>query len=148
MAQPTTIKGGKVRVMLATAAAPTVYTSYCGFTSRSLTFTKNMEDINIPDCDDPDKIDWVGRDATSLSLSVSGEGVAAAESVDAWDAAFEGIESVPAKIEIEWPLKTVTWTGRLHIDTLEYGAANAQRVTLNVSMQSDGPFVRSEVPAS
>lgn len=148
MAQPVTIRGGKVRVLLASAAAPTVYTSACGFTSRSLTFSKNLEEVNIPDCDDPDKIDWVGRDATSLSLAVNGEGVAAAESVDGWDEAFLSLESVPAKIEIEWPAKTVTWTGRLQVDSLEWGAANAQRVTLNVSMQSDGEFVRTETPAT
>lgn len=148
MAAATTIRGGKVRILLGEGTSPIVYTAPCGFTSRSVTFNKGLEEVNIPDCLDPDKIDWVGRDSVSLSISVSGEGVLAYESVDTWDTAFLSLDSVPARIEIEWPAKTVVWTGRLHIESLELGATNAQRATLNVSMQSDGEFVRTETPAT
>lgn len=148
MAQATTIRGGKVRILLGEGTGPIVYTAPCGFTNRSVTFTKGLEEANVPDCDDPDKVDWIGRDATSLSISVSGEGVMAYESVDTWDEAWQSLESVPAKIEIEWPAKTVTWTGNLHIESMELGATNGTRATLNVSMQSDGAFVRTEAPAT
>ncbi len=149
MAAATTLKGGKVRVLIADPAViPLVYEAPCGFSSRSITFTKGLEEVNVPDCDDPDKIDWIGRDAVSLSISVSGEGVLAYESTDTWDEAWLNIDSVPARIEIEWPLKTIVWTGRLHIESLEMAGTNGQRVTLNVSMQSDGEFVRTETPAT
>lgn len=146
MAQATTIRGGKVRILLGQGLLPVVYSAPCGFTSRAITFNKGLEEANVPDCQDPDKIDWIGRDATSLSVSVSGEGVLAYESTDVWDATFLSLESVPARIEIEWPLKTVIWMGRLHIESLELGATNGTRATLNVSMQSDGEFVRTELP--
>src|SRR5215217_4696504 len=146
MAQATTIRGGRVRILLCQGSSPIVYTAPCGFTNRSLTFTKGLEESNVPDCEDPDKIDWVGRDATSLSISVSGEGVLAYESTDTWDAVFQSEDSVPARIEIEWPTKIVTWSGRLHIESLELGATNGTRATLNVSMQSDGEFVRGDTP--
>jgi hypothetical protein len=148
MAQATTLRGGKVRILLGEGTSPIVYTAPCGFTNRSITFTKGLEEANVPDCDDPDKIDWIGRDATSLSISVSGEGVLAFESTDTWDEAWENLDSVPAKIEIEWPSKTIVWTGKLHIESMELGATNGTRATLNVSMQSDGAFVRSEVAAT
>jgi len=108
--------------------------------------SKGLQEVQVPDCDDPDKVDWMGRDATSLSMSVSGEGVLAAESVETWLDAFDDIESVPVKVEWEFPAKTVTWTGRAHIESLESGAANGQRATLNVSMQSDGEMVRVVTP--
>lgn len=148
MAQATTIRGGKVRILLGTGTGPIVYTAPCGFTNRSVTFTKGLEEVNVPDCDDPDKVDWIGRDATSLSISVSGEGVLAFESTDTWDAAWQSLDSVPARIEIEWPAKTVIWTGKFHIESMELGATNGTRATLNVSMQSDGAFVRTETPAT
>lgn len=144
MAQATTIRGGRVRILLGAGTSPIVYTAPCGFTSRSITFNKGLEEVNIPDCDNPDLVDWIGRDATSLSITVSGEGVLAFESTDAWDEAFLSLDSVPARIEIEWPAKTVVWTGRLHIESLELAATNGQRATLNVSMQSDGAFERTE----
>lgn len=144
MAQATTIRGGRVRILLGSGSSPIVYSAPCGFTSRSITFTKGLEEANVPDCDDPDKIDWIGRDATSLSISVSGEGVLAYESTDTWDAAWLSLESVQSRIEIQWPEKTVTWTGKFHIESMELGATNGTRATLNVTMQSDGEFIRGE----
>lgn len=145
MAQATTIRGGKVRILLGSGENPIIYSAPCGFTNRSITFTKGLEEANVPDCDDPDKIDWIGRDATSLSITVSGEGVLAYESVDTWDNALVNLTSVPAIIEIEWPTKVVTWTGDFFIESLEVGATNGTRTTLNVTMQSDGEFVRGQV---
>ncbi len=148
MAKATTIKGGKFRVLLGDDADPIVYSAPCGFTQRSITLNKGLEEVNIPDCDDPDKIDWLGRDATSLSMSISGEGVLAEQSVETWLDGFDSIDSVPAKVEWEFPNKTITWTGSMHIESLEAGAANAGRATLNVSMQSDGEMVRTVTPAT
>jgi hypothetical protein len=148
MAQATTIKGGKIRVLLGNDADPVVYSSPCGFTQRSITLSKSLEEVNIPDCLDPDKVDWVGRDATSLSMAISGEGVLASESVDAWIEGFESIDSIPAKVEWEFPAKTITWTGRMHIESMEVGANNGQRATNNVSLQSDGEMVRVTTPAT
>jgi hypothetical protein len=148
MAQATTIKGGKIRVLLGNGADPVVYSSPCGFTQRSITLSKSLEEVNIPDCLDPDKVDWVGRDATSLSMAISGEGVLASESVDTWIEGFESIDSIPAKVEWEFPAKTITWTGRMHIESMEVGANNGQRATNNVSLQSDGEMVRVTTPAT
>lgn len=142
MAQATTIKGGKFRVLIGDDTTPIVYAAPCGFTQRSMSINKGLEEINVPDCLDPDKVDWVGRDATSLSMSVSGEGVLAAESVETWLDAAESIDPVPVKLEWEFPAKTITWTGKMHVESVEGAAANGQRATLNVSMQSDGEMVR------
>lgn len=146
MAQPTTARFGKFRVLLGNDADPIVYTAPCGFTSKSLTLTKDLTDVNLPDCDDPDKVAWVGRDASSLSASISGEGVAAVESAEKWLDASENVESVPVKIELEFPAKTITWTGLMHISQIEIGAEQGGRVTLNVEMQSDGELVRTVTP--
>lgn len=147
MAKPTTILGGKFRVLIGDDSEPIEYAAPCGFTSRSLTLNKGLEEVSIPDCDDPDAIDWVGRDATSLSMSVTGEGVLAAESSETWLDAWHSVDSVPVKIEIQFPAKTITYTGRMHIESLELGAPNGRRVTNNVSMQSDGEMVRVTTPA-
>lgn len=148
MAQATTIKGGKIRVLLGNDADPIVYSAPCGFTQRSITITKALEEVNVPDCEDPDKVDWVGRDATSLSMAISGEGVLASESVDAWLEGVESIESIPVKVEWEFPAKTITWTGFMHIESMEVGANNGQRATNNVSLQSDGEMVRVTTPVT
>jgi hypothetical protein len=146
MAPPSTARFGKFRVLLGNDAVPIVYTAPCGFTSKSLTLTKDLTDVNLPDCDDPDKVAWVGRDASSLSASISGEGVAAAESVEKWLDAWESVESVPVKIELEFPAKTITWTGLMHVNELNPSAEQGGRVTMSVQMQSDGELVRTVTP--
>lgn len=142
MTQPTTIRGGKVRVLLGNSATPIVYTAPCGFNQRTVTINKGLEEVNIPDCNDPDLVNWLGRDAVSLSMTIAGEGVLAEESVETWLDAVESVESIPAKVEWEFPTKLITWTGKMHVESLEAGAQDGRRVTGNVSMQSDGQMVR------
>lgn len=140
--EPTTIKGGKVRVMLGGTALPTVYTAPCGLSQRSVTLNKGLEEVDLPNCADPDAVSWTGRDATSVSMSISGEGVLSAESVDAYLDAFDRSDSVPVRVEWEFPAKTIVWTGKMHIESLEVGATNKQRASITISMQSDGEMVR------
>ncbi|MER2536028.1 MAG: phage tail tube protein [Rhizobiaceae bacterium] len=147
MAAPTTVKGGKFRVLLGNGDDPLTYSAPCGFLSKSLTMTKGLEDVALPDCDDPDNIPWLGRDATSLSITISGEGVLASQSVEAWLDAWENTDSVPVKVEIEFPAKTITWTGKMQIGTLTMGHPSPLgRVTNNVEMSSDGEMVRAVTP--
>ena len=146
MAQPTTARFGKFRVKLGDGGSPEVFSAPCGFTSKSLTLTKNLTEVNLPDCDDPDAVAWVGRDAESLSASVSGEGVLAAESVETWLDAWENVDSISVLLEIEFPAKTVTWAGKMHIATLNPSAEQGGRVTMSVEMQSDGELVRTVSP--
>ncbi|MBB4232076.1 phage tail tube protein [Rhizobium mongolense] len=143
MAKPTTARFGKFSVKLGNDADPIIYAAPCGFTSKSLQLTKDLTDVNIPDCDDPDAVAWVGRDAASLSAAITGEGVAAAESAETWLDAWENVDSVPVKVEIFFPAKTITWTGRMHVSELTIGAEQGGRVTMNVSLQSDGELVRT-----
>lgn len=143
MAQPTTTRGGKIRVMLGSDTSPQTYTAPCGLSQRSITMTKGLNEVLIPDCDDPDAVQWQGRDAASLSIAISGEGVLAAEAIETWVDGWESIESVDVRVEVEFPATTYVWTGKMHIETLEIGANNGERATISVSMQSDGEMVRT-----
>lgn len=143
MATPVTVKSGKFRVLLGDSSSPITYTAPCGFTSKSLNLSKNLEEIVLPDCDDPDAPFWVARDVASLTASITGEGVMAYESAETWMLAFEDTDSVPVRIEFEFPLATYVYTGLMHIASLEFGSEVGQRVTANVEMQSDGELVRT-----
>lgn len=145
MAAPTTSRFGMFRVLLGDGASPMTYTAPCGFTSKSLALSKNLTEINLPDCTNPDQAAWVGRDVESMSAAINGEGVMAAESIDAWLEAYDSVDSVPVKIELETPLVTYVWTGLMHLATMTLGAEQGGRVTNNVEMQSDGELVRTMV---
>lgn len=146
MAIATTIKGGKVSVKLGDSGSPETFGAPCGLTQRSITLTKNLNEVSIPRCDDPDAVDWIGRDAASLSMSISGEGVLASESVEEWLDAGESIDSINVKVEVVFPAKTYTYTGKMHVESIEIGANNGERATISISMQSDGEMVRTATP--
>lgn len=143
MAKPTTTRGGKIRVMLGDGSSPLTYAAPCGLSQRSITLSKGLNEVQIPDCDNPDEVTWTGRDASSLSISISGEGVLASESIVTWVEAWEDVESVDVRVEVEFPVTTYIWTGKMHVETLEIGANNGERATISVSMQSDGEMVRT-----
>jgi hypothetical protein len=123
------------------------YAAPCGFTSKSFTLAKNLQEINIPDCDDPDAVAWIGRDAQNLSGTIAGNGVAAAEAVPTWNEAWKSIDSVPAMVEIEFSTGTLTYEGLFQVDNLAFTAEQAGRVQLAVNMQSDGALTDSWTPA-
>ncbi len=88
-------------------------------------------------------MDWIGRDAASLSMSISGEGVLASESIEDWLDAAESIDSVDVQVEVEFPVTTYIYAGKMHVESLEIGANNGERATISISMQSDGEMVRT-----
>lgn len=139
--QPTTARPGKMRILLGNGGGPEVFTAPCGLTTKGLTITKNLEEVAIPDCDDPDAVFFMARDVSSLSASISGEGVMAAESEDVWNDAAFSTESVNARIEIEFSSGTRTIAGAFHLDSYAINAQQGQRVSVSISMQSDGEFV-------
>ncbi|MGV1914077.1 phage tail tube protein, partial [Agrobacterium vitis] len=48
----------------------------------------------------------------------------------------------PVKVEWEFPAKTITWTGRMHVEKFEGAGDNGKRATASISMQSDGKMTR------
>lgn len=143
MATPVTAKFGKMRVLLGDGASPEVFTAPCGLTSKGITVSQNLSEVNLPDCDDPDAPFWVARDTTSLSVSISGEGVLAADSVTTWLAAAYSTDSTNAKVEVEFSTGTLTFTGAFKVDSFAVTGSQGERVQSSISMQSDGevPYV-------
>lgn len=122
----------------ADAPAPMTYGAPCGLTTKNFTLSKNLQEVNIPDCDDPDAPIWLGRDVQNLSATISGDGVAAAESVPDWNSAAISTESIPMKVEIEFTTGMKVFEGYFIIDNLAFNAEQGGRVTLSFNAQSDG----------
>lgn len=132
-----------MRVLLGDGGEPEAFAAPCGLTTKSLTIAQNLSEVTIPDCDDLDAPYWIARDTTNLSASVSGEGVLAAESLQTWlDAAFS-TDAVNARIEIEFSTGTQTFSGAFKVDNFQISAQQGQRVSVSISMQSDGQIAKS-----
>jgi Phage tail tube protein len=131
-----------------TADAPAlmVYGAPCGLTTKNLTLSKNLQEVNIPDCEDPDAPVWLGRDVQNLSATISGDGVAAAESVPDWNDAAISTESIPMRVEIEFSTGLKSFEGYFIIDNLAFNAEQGGRVSLSFNAQSDGEITDMWTP--
>lgn len=139
MAPPVTARFGKMLIKLGDGATPTeAFAAPCGLTSKSITFSKNLNEVDIPDCDDPDAAAWLGRDVQNLSASISGDGVLAAGSIETWWDAFKNTDSINVEVSIEFSTGTMLWEGAMHLESFEPNAENGGRVQASIGMQSDG----------
>ena len=145
MARPVTYVGSSVALFLEDVS-PGTFIRPCGLTNHTVTFTKNATEISVPDCDDPELPAWIERGVESLDMSGSGNGILAAEAVDAWWAAFNSTESIPARIYIGSLTDTVNgrfWSGNIHITSFEVTGERGNKAQVNVSFVSDGEMVFS-----
>ncbi|HBS99657.1 MAG TPA: hypothetical protein DEB47_07270 [Citreicella sp.] len=141
MALPTTIKFGKFFVRLSDGAETPTFAAPCGFTSKSFNRTKTFGETNLPDCDDPDAPSWTLRDVQTMSGSITGEGVLAKSAVPIWEAALASSDSIECEVEFEYPDgDSDVYTGAFHLESFETASTKGERVTVSVSMQSDGPI--------
>lgn len=147
MAKPVTYVGSSVAIFLE-SETPGQYLRPCGLTNHTATWTKEFQTVNVPDCDDPELPAWVERGVSSLDFSATGNGVLAAEAVDAWWDAFNTTESVNARIYVGKPTDTANgryWEGRVHISQLEIGGERGGKATASVSIVSDGELTFNTV---
>jgi Phage tail tube protein len=125
-----------------------VWAAPCGFTSKGVTLSKNLSEVNIPDCTNPDAPIWIGRDVTSQSAVITGDGVAAGESLPNWDDAFMNTEAVPMRVTVTFDgLGTKVITGMFHVDSEAITVEAGGRVNLAINAQSDGAITADWTPA-
>lgn len=76
MAQAQTVRGTKLLVKIEDPEAPGTFTHNCSINGqRSIQFSSQTNDTNVPDCDDPDLMAWIEREKTSLGATIQGAGV-------------------------------------------------------------------------
>lgn len=146
MALPTTLSFGKMIVLLEDLTTPGTYAAPCGFTDKSLEFAKELADVVIPDCDDPDAAAWVGREVRSLSYSISGEGVLALEAIPTWQELKDRQTSRNVRVIVSGDTTGGTpgnggfYQGRAHLESFSQTGTLGEKLRFNISMQSDGAW--------
>lgn len=139
MTAATTIRFSGYRVLLGDGADPEAFAAPCGFTERSFSVTRELSENNTPDCTNEDAPSWLERDTTSQSAAINGTGVLSVEALPTWIALLNTTESVNCRVEL-WVagVKEGHWQGAFQLESFETSGTKGERVTVTVSMQSDG----------
>lgn len=141
MAKSTTVRFSKFIVRLGDGASPVeVFAAPCGFNSKSFNRSKSFGETTVPNCPDDDAPAWTERDVQSMSATISGEGVLAKQAVARWEAAFAAEVSTNCEVELIYPDgDSELYTGAFHLESFEISGTRGERVTANITLQSDGP---------
>ncbi|WP_406720365.1 phage tail tube protein [Thioclava litoralis] len=148
MAKPTTFVGSSVAIFLEDTANPGTFLRPCGLNSHTVTFSKNTQDVTVPDCDDPELPAWIERGVESLDFSANGSGILAAEALDNWWAAFNTTDSIKARIYVGKATDTNNgrfWEGKVHVTSFETSGERGNKAQCTVSVVSDGELTYNTV---
>lgn len=148
MAQATTIKFGKQSILIGDGASPTeTFSAPCGFTQLTRTINITLQDVNIPDCNDPDLASWLASDEESRQMIVSGTGVLSEEALPTWDQwSIEGGEK-----NVRWMRTTVSATlngyfaGPGVLASYEESGQRGQRYQVSVTINFNGAPIFTQV---
>ena len=143
MAKPVTFSASKLYISLGDGADPEVFTSPCGLTSRGLTFTKDLNDVTVPDCDDPDAPSWTERAVRTLSGEATGAGILAAEALPTWQDAFTSTDAGNVRVGINAPAADNGgyYAGRMHLSSFGVTGDLGDKLQVAVTLVSDGELV-------
>ena len=140
MAKPTTLPSSKMLILLGDGADPEVFTAPCGLTTKGFNNSAETNDVNVPDCDDPDAPYWVERTIVSLSSTVSGSGILAMDSFPKWREWFESGESRNLRIKMDETSANNGghYEGKFVLSTFNLTGEERSKVGVEVELQNDG----------
>lgn len=102
MAQALTVRFGEQALLIGDGADPEVFSAPCGITSLTKSTSTNTSDVDIPDCDDPDLVVWLGIDEVSKRMTLTFSGTIAQQSLALWQ-----------EWELDGGLRNVRWLRNL-----------------------------------
>ena len=141
MAEVKHARGTKLLLKVASVAAPTVFTTFCSINAeRGITFTAGANDQDIPDCDNPDKIAWVVREKTNLSVSITGSGVLDTSDVQKFYDWLISENTLPVKVIVDVPAASggVTFTGPFHLTEFSITGDRGEKMQASIGLSSSG----------
>lgn len=143
------IRGTKLLILLGDGMSPQDFNHPCSINAaRDVTFEKNLnEDVGI-DCDDPDRVGWVIREAVSKSCTVEGNGKLSIGDLELFEDWFDADESREAFVIVDVPGGR-QYGGKWHCQTLRVGGDRGEKVEVSITLVNDGtismgPITQSE----
>lgn len=138
MAELIATRGTKLLILLGDGGSPEDFAHPCSINAaRDVTFEKNLNEDTGIDCDDPDKIGWVIREAVSKSCTVEGNGKLSIGDLELFEDFFSSDESRQAQVIIDVPGGR-KYEGRWHCSNLRIGGDRGEKVEVSITLVNDG----------
>lgn len=141
-------RGTKILILLGDGGSPEDYAHPCSINAaRDITFEKNLnEDVGL-DCDDPDAVTWVTRDAVSKSCTVEGNGKLAIQDLELFETWFNSDESRNARVIVD-VVGGRQYGGRWHCSNFRLGGDRGEKAEVSITLVNDGEILFGPVTTS
>lgn len=141
MATGTPMDGKSFLVQLGDGGSPSeAFAHPCGLVTKGAAFSKAVGETLMPDCDDPDVVPFVKRTGSSKSMTISGEGKVARESLAAWREFFEQDESKNVRFVVPGTGAQGggRWSGAFQLTSFNVNAVHGEHADVSVELVNDG----------
>lgn len=138
MAQPATISGTQLLIMIETETAG-VFEHPCLINAeRGIVFAADANSEVVPDCDNPDDPGWKEVTKDGFQATITGAGVLDTTNIPLFDAWFRVDEVKSVKIQIGATPSIGTWTGDFKLTEFGITGNRGEKANATVTMLSDG----------
>lgn len=141
MAQANSIPGRSLLIKVGDGGDPETFTHNCSINAeRGIVLTAQTNDVNVPDCDDPDLMAWVEREKVSLSGQINGSGTLHAQDQDLfWEwITSNSPKNVKAITDIAGASGGRIFTGAWHCTNFEISGNRGEKCNCSITLLSDG----------
>lgn len=135
-------RGVKLLLKVGDGASPEQFTQFCSINAdRGITFTAGTNDVDIPDCSDPDKLAWIAREKTNLAVTINGGGTLDTRDVASFFAWYESPEPKNCILVVDVPAAEggLIWDGAFHLTEFSITGNRGEKMQAAVTLNSDGP---------
>lgn len=144
MAKAKTASGGsQLLIMVGDGATPEVFANACTINAeRGIDLTAETNDINVPDCDDPEAPAWVEREKRSWQGTISGQGVLNTPDIQAYFTWLSATTSrnVRVRVNVLQVDGGGHWSGKFHLTQFNVTGNRGDKVQASITLLSDGPI--------
>ncbi len=139
MAKPVTLRFGQFIIAVGDGQSPETFAAPCGLTSKGFNLSANTNEVNVPDCDDPDAPAWVERDVVSLQGEITGSGVMDEDYQATWYAWLESAATRNVRISAG----DYRYEGAFLLTAFNVTGNLGDKVQVEVTLQSSGEVTQS-----
>lgn len=139
MAQVNYTRGVNLVLKVGNDESPEVFTPLCTINAqRGISFSANVREETVPDCDNPDLPGWILREAESFSMAFEGGGMLHKPNVKAmWD--WKGLsKTCQVVLHDDDPANVITFEGRFILTEFEVTGEAAGKAQATLRLASDG----------
>lgn len=144
MALVKVMNGEQLLVQIGNGATPTeTFAHDCLInTERGISFSANMSDSLVPDCDSPALPAWLIRHKDGLSATINGAGMIHTASLEDWWTWFNGdaTRNVRVKVNVAGADGGGYWQGAFHLSEFQVTGTRKETATVSVTLVSSGPI--------